>query len=154
MSENSRNFLRKVLLISQLIPGIVKAKVLSIDSDFVTLHAGLKSEGIVPVDEFMNETGELNIVVGDEVDVALDSIEDGFGRTEFSREKAKRIEAWRRLEASHNNNVTVTGRITDKVKGGFTVEVEGIKAFLPGSLVDVRPIKETAYLEGKELISK
>lgn len=136
----------------QLYPGaIIQAKVVSIDDDYVTLNAGLKSEGVVSIDEFKDQSGKLEVEVGDEVEVALDSVEDGYGETVLSREKAKRQEAWRKLSRSHEKNETVTGLISGKVKGGFTVEINGIRAFLPGSLVDVRPVRDPSYLEGKEL---
>jgi small subunit ribosomal protein S1 len=115
------------------------------------VNAGLKSEGVIPVSQFLDENGELTISVGDEVDVALDAVEDGFGETRLSREKAKRAEAWKELEKAFENEEVVTGFISGKVKGGFTVDLKGIRAFLPGSLVDVRPLRDTAHLEGKEL---
>ena len=130
---------------------ILTGVVLDIEDDFVIINAGLKSEGVIPKDQFLNEKGELEVAVGDSVDVALEAVEDGFGVTKLSREKAKRAESWIRLEAAHEAGEIVTGRITDKVKGGFTVDVINIRAFLPGSLVDVRPVRDTTYLEGKEL---
>ncbi|MGE0383860.1 MAG: 30S ribosomal protein S1 [Gammaproteobacteria bacterium] len=133
-------------------PGtIVTGTVVEIRPEVVIVNAGLKSEGVIPVEQFYNDHGELEIKVGDSVDVALDTVEDGFGATRLSREKAKRAMAWQRLEKAHEDNATVTGVITDKVKGGFTVEIETIRAFLPGSLVDVRPVRDTTYLEGKPL---
>ena len=130
---------------------IINAKVIEIDDDFVTLHAGLKSEAIVAIEEFKDKDGLLEIEVGDTVEVALDSLEDGHGETLLSREKAKRQESWRKLSKSYENSETVTGLISGKVKGGFTVEIGTIRAFLPGSLVDVRPVRDSSYLEGKEL---
>ncbi len=130
---------------------IIPAKVTGIDDDYVTLNAGLKSDGIVPIEEFKSVNGELEVNIGDMVEVALDSVENGFGETLLSREKAKRQESWRKLSKSHENNETVTGLISGKVKGGFTVEIGTIRAFLPGSLVDVRPVRDSSYLEGKEL---
>ncbi|PCJ22129.1 MAG: 30S ribosomal protein S1 [Gammaproteobacteria bacterium] len=130
---------------------IVSGLVVAIDDDWVTIHAGLKSEGIIAKEEFQDANGELQIAVGDEVDVAVEAIDDGFGATRLSREKAKRAESWKRLEAAHNAEEIVKGVINGKVKGGFTVEVETIRAFLPGSLVDIRPIRDTTHLEGKEL---
>ena len=130
---------------------IVTGLVVAIDDDWVTIHAGLKSEGIIAKEEFHDANGELQIQVGDEVDVAVEAIDDGFGATRLSREKAKRAESWKRLEAAHNAEEIVKGVINGKVKGGFTVEVETIRAFLPGSLVDIRPIRDTTHLEGKEL---
>ncbi|PXV55682.1 30S ribosomal protein S1 [Aeromonas veronii] len=130
---------------------IVKGTVVAIENGFVLVDAGLKSESAIPAEEFKNAMGELEINVGDNVDVALDSIEDGFGETKLSREKAKRHEAWLQLEKAYEEQATVIGIINGKVKGGFTVELNGIRAFLPGSLVDVRPIRDTAHLENKEL---
>ncbi len=133
-------------------PGsIVRGVVVAIDKDVVLVDAGLKSESAIPVEQFKNAQGELEIQVGDEVDVALDAVEDGFGETLLSREKAKRHEAWLMLEKAYEEAATVTGIINGKVKGGFTVELNGIRAFLPGSLVDVRPVRDTLHLEGKEL---
>ncbi|MGL5948463.1 MAG: 30S ribosomal protein S1 [Aeromonas sp.] len=130
---------------------IVKGTVVAIENGFVLVDAGLKSESAIPAEEFKNAMGELEINVGDTVDVALDSIEDGFGETKLSREKAKRHEAWLQLEKAYEEQATVIGIINGKVKGGFTVELNGIRAFLPGSLVDVRPIRDTTHLENKEL---
>ncbi|MCE1776923.1 S1 RNA-binding domain-containing protein, partial [Enterobacter hormaechei] len=133
-------------------PGaIITGIVVDIDGDWVTVHAGLKSEGVIPLEQFINEAGELTIKVGDEVHVALDAVEDGFGETKLSREKAKRAECWIVLEAAFAAEEVVKGVINGKVKGGFTVDVNGIRAFLPGSLVDVRPVRDTTHLEGKEL---
>ncbi|MDP3269136.1 MAG: 30S ribosomal protein S1, partial [Legionella sp.] len=137
---------------AQFYPGaIINAKGIGINGDHVILNAGLKSEGIVAVEEFYDKDGALEVSLGDTVEVALDSVEDGYGETLLSREKAKRQEAWRKLSKSHENNETVTGLISGKVKGGFTVEIGTIRAFLPGSLVDVRPVRDPSYLEGKEL---
>ena len=130
---------------------IVRGVVVAIDKDVVLVDAGLKSESAIPAEQFKNAQGELEIQVGDEVDVALDAVEDGFGETLLSREKAKRHEAWITLEKAYEDAETVTGVINGKVKGGFTVELNGIRAFLPGSLVDVRPVRDTLHLEGKEL---
>ena len=130
---------------------IVSGMVVSVGSDVVMVNAGLKSEGAIPVEEFHNEKGEMTVVVGDIVDVALETLEDGFGATQLSREKAKAAEAWIKLEHAFEANETVMGVMTGKVKGGFTVELENVRAFLPGSLVDVRPIRDTSHLEGKEL---
>lgn len=133
-------------------PGsIVTGTVVSIDQEWVTIYAGLKSEGVVPIQQFLNSQGQLEIAVGDDVDLALDTIEDGWGETRLSREKAKRVESWKVLEKAHQEQTIVTGVINGKVKGGFTVNVDNIRAFLPGSLVDVRPVKDTIDLEGKEL---
>lgn len=152
MSESFKELFEQSIIGAQFYPGaIISAKVIGIDDDYVTLNAGLKSEGIVPVEEFYDKDGSLEISLGDTVEVALDSVEDGHGETLLSREKAKRQEAWRKLSKSHENNETVTGLISGKVKGGFTVEIGTIRAFLPGSLVDVRPVRDPSYLEGKEL---
>lgn len=133
-------------------PGaIIRGVIVAIDKDIVLVDAGLKSESAIPIEQFKNALGELEVQVGDEIDVALDAVEDGFGETLLSRDKAKRHEAWLTLEKAHEEAVTVIGLINGKVKGGFTVELNGIRAFLPGSLVDVRPVRDTLHLEGKEL---
>jgi small subunit ribosomal protein S1 len=130
---------------------VVTGTVVAIQSDSVIVNAGLKSEGVIPIEEFKNSSGELEVQVGDEVEVSLEAIEDGFGETRLSREKAKRDQVWRRLEKAFENEDIVKGVISGKVKGGFTVDIEEIRAFLPGSLVDVRPVRDPVYLEGKEL---
>jgi len=130
---------------------IVTGTVVEIRPDVVVVNAGLKSEGIIPIEQFKNENGELEIEVGDDVKVALDAIENGFGETMLSREKAKRSLVWDELEEAQTANAAVTGRISGKVKGGFTVDIKDVRAFLPGSLVDVRPVRDPTYLEGKEL---
>lgn len=133
-------------------PGtIVKGTIVGIRNNLVFVDAGLKSEAAIPVEEFKNAAGELEVAVGDVVDVALDAVEDGFGETKLSREKAKRHEAWIQLEKAYEDQETVIGVINGKVKGGFTVELNGIRAFLPGSLVDVRPVRDTAHLENKDI---
>ena len=133
-------------------PGtIVKGTIVGIRNNLVFVDAGLKSEAAIPVEEFKNAAGEIEVVVGDVVDVALDAVEDGFGETKLSREKAKRHEAWIQLEKAYEDQETVIGVINGKVKGGFTVELNGIRAFLPGSLVDVRPVRDTAHLENKDI---
>ena len=152
MSESFAELFEESISNNQMKSGaILKGVVLDIEDDFVIVNAGLKSEGVIPKSQFLNEKGELEVSVGDSVDVALESVEDGFGVTKLSREKAKRAESWIALEAAHEAGEIVTGIITDKVKGGFTVDVCNIRAFLPGSLVDVRPVRDTTYLEGKEL---
>jgi small subunit ribosomal protein S1 len=152
MSESFAELFEESLSTTQLRPGsILTGTVVSIGSDLVVVNAGLKSEGMIPIEQFRNEAGELEVAVGDVVDVALEAVEDGFGATRLSREKAKRAESWTRLERASEADETVIGRIIDKVKGGFTVEMGDIRAFLPGSLVDVRPVRDTAYLEGKDL---
>ncbi len=135
-----------------MLPGVIlRGTVLKITRDVVIIDVGLKSEGVVPVEQFYNENGELDIAVGDTVEVALDAFEDGFGETRLSREKAKRAEAWLELARAFENNAPVKGIINGKVKGGFTVDIATIRAFLPGSLVDVRPVRDTSHIEGKEL---
>ncbi|WP_340616088.1 30S ribosomal protein S1 [Xenorhabdus entomophaga] len=152
MTESFAQLFEESLQAIETRPGaIVRGVVVAIDKDIVLVDAGLKSESAIPVEQFKNAQGELEIQVGDEIDVALDAVEDGFGETILSREKAKRHEAWLMLEKAYEEAETVTGVINGKVKGGFTVELNGIRAFLPGSLVDVRPVRDTAHLEGKEL---
>ncbi|BAV97592.1 small subunit ribosomal protein S1 [Lysobacter enzymogenes] len=144
--EQSQQYLAK------LKPGaIVTGVVVEVRGDVVVINAGLKSEGIVPIEQFRNDAGEIDVAEGDEVKVALDSIENGFGETVLSREKAKRAMVWDELEQALEKNETITGRISGKVKGGFTVDIKDVRGFLPGSLVDVRPVRDSAYLEGKEL---
>ena len=138
--------------LAKLKPGaIVTGTVVEVRGDVVVINAGLKSEGIVPIEQFRNDAGEIDVGVGDEVKVALDSIENGFGETVLSREKAKRAMVWDELEQALEKNETITGRISGKVKGGFTVDIKDVRGFLPGSLVDVRPVRDSAYLGGKEL---
>lgn len=152
MSESFAELFEESLKTLDMEPGsIITGIVVDIDSDWVTVHAGLKSEGVIPRDQFLDEQGELTIAVGDEVHVALDAVEDGFGETKLSREKAKRAESWKVLEAAFAAEEVVKGVINGKVKGGFTVDVNTIRAFLPGSLVDVRPVRDTTHLENKEL---
>ncbi len=152
MTESFAQLFEESLKEIETRPGsIVRGVVVAIDKDVVLVDAGLKSESAIPVEQFKNAQGELEIQVGDEIDVALDAVEDGFGETLLSREKAKRHEAWLMLEKAYEEAATVTGVINGKVKGGFTVELNGIRAFLPGSLVDVRPVRDTLHLEGKEL---
>jgi small subunit ribosomal protein S1 len=138
--------------LSKLKPGsIVVGTVVDVRTDVVVINAGLKSEGIVPIEQFRNDAGEIDVAVGDIVKVALDSLENGFGETVLSRDKAKRAMVWDELEEALEKNETITGRISGKVKGGFTVDIKDVRAFLPGSLVDVRPVRDPVYLEGKEL---
>lgn len=152
MTESFAQLFEESLKVVETRPGtIVKGTVVGINKDVVFVDAGLKSESAIPVEQFKNAQGQLEVEVGDEIDVALDAIEDGFGETILSREKAKRHESWIVLEKAHNDAETVIGLINGKVKGGFTVELNGIRAFLPGSLVDVRPVRDTLHLEGKEL---
>ena len=152
MTESFAELFEESLSYTQMQPGaLLNATVLEVRSDFVIVSAGLKSEGVIPAEQFRNERGELTVKVGDLVEVALDTVEDGFGETKLSREKARRLRAWEILEEAFNNDEIITGIITGKVKGGFVVELSDIRAFLPGSLVDVRPVRDTSYLEGKEL---
>ncbi len=138
--------------LAKLKPGaIVKGIVVDVRNDVVIINTGLKSEGIVPIEQFRNDAGEIDVGVGDEVKVALESLENGFGETLLSRDKAKKAMVWDELEEALENDATIVGRISGKVKGGFTVDIKEIRAFLPGSLVDVRPVRDPAYLEGKEL---
>ena len=152
MSENFAQLFEESIKNLEMRPGeIVKGEVVRIDDKFVLVDAGLKSEAFIPVEQFKKEDGTLTVVVGDTVDVALEAVEDSHGETRLSRERARRIEVWQRLEKACEDHENVIGIITGKVKGGFTVELDGIKAFLPGSLVDVRPLRDTAFLEGKDL---
>ena len=152
MSENFAELFEQSLTEIDMTPGaIVTGTVIEIDSDWVTVHAGLKSEGVIAREEFLDEQGNFFLEVGNEVKVALETVEDGFGATKLSREKAKRAESWMELEAAHEKNDIVTGIINGKVKGGFTVDLNNIRAFLPGSLVDVRPVRDTLHLEGQLL---
>ena len=152
MSESFAELFEESLKEVNMTPGsIISGVVVDIDSDWVTVNAGLKSEGVIPLSQFLNDNGEIELKIGDSVDVALDAVEDGFGETRLSREKAKRAEAWTELEKAFEAEEVVKGVINGKVKGGFTVELKTIRAFLPGSLVDVRPVRDTLHLEGKEL---
>lgn len=152
MNDSFAELFEQSQIENKMRPGsIISAKVLDIKTDSVVVNAGLKSEGVIPIEQFLNEEGQLEVTVGDDVDVSLDFIEDGYGVTRLSREKAKRKIAWEELEKAHEDNKTVIGIITERVKGGFTVEVGKVRAFLPGSLVDVRPIRDTSFLEGKPI---
>jgi len=152
MSESFAELFEKSQAAQNMRPGaIVIGTVMEVGSDVVVVNAGLKSEGIIPLEQFKNEAGELEVAVGDEVEVALDAVEDGFGETKLSREKAKRAQAWKELEKAYEASETVNGIINGKVKGGFTVDIQGVRAFLPGSLVDVRPVRDPGYLENKQL---
>ena len=152
MSESFADLFEQSLTEIDMTPGaIVIGTVIDIDTEWVTVHAGLKSEGVIPREQFLDEQGNLLLEIGDEVKVALEAVEDGFGETRLSREKAKRAESWMELEEAHENNAIVTGVINGKVKGGFTVDLNNIRAFLPGSLVDVRPVRDTLHLEGQQL---
>ncbi len=152
MTENFAEMFEQSINKMNMRPGdIINGEVVDINRDVVIVNAGLKSEGVIPVEQFYNDEGELDVKIGDTVEVALDAFEDGYGESRLSREKAKRARAWARLEEAQKNDEIVTGRFTGKVKGGFTVDIGDIRAFLPGSLVDVRPVRDTSYLEEKEL---
>jgi len=152
MSESFAELFEQSFASQQIRPGaILMGKVVEINDDVVIVSAGLKSESVIPAEQFKNEKGEFEVEVGDEVEVALDAVEDGFGETRLSREKAKRARTWTVLEQAFEKEEIVEGMITGRVKGGFTVELELVRAFLPGSLVDVRPVRDPSYLEGKML---
>ena len=148
MSESFSALLDESLNNLDMQPGsIVSGVVLDVDKDWVTVHVGLKSEGVISLDEFRNNEGEVSIEVGDQVEVALEAVEDGYGETRISREKARKLSTWKMLEEALETGEFVTGKIHNRVKGGFAVEVDVVKAFLPGSLVDVRPVKEAPDIE-------
>jgi small subunit ribosomal protein S1 len=152
MSESFSELFEQSLANQRIRPGqILTGQVISVGDDMVVVNVGLKSEAVIPIEQFRNERGEIEVAEGDNVEVALDAVEDGTGETRLSREKAKRARTWTRLEKAFNDSEIVTGIITGRVKGGFTVELENVRAFLPGSLVDVRPVRDTSYLEGKPL---
>ena len=152
MTESFAQLFEQSLANQRIRPGmILTGLIVDVTSDVVIVNVGLKSEAVIPLEQFKNERGEVEVKVGDQVEVALDSVEDGTGETRLSREKAKRARTWTRLEEAFNKSEIVTGVITGRVKGGFTVEIENVRAFLPGSLVDVRPVRDTSYLEGKPL---
>ena len=152
MSESFAELFEQSFASQPIRPGaILKGLVVEINDDVVIVSAGLKSESVIPAEQFKNERGEWEVAVGDEVEVALDAVEDGFGETRLSRDKAKRSRTWTVLEEAFEKGEIVEGMITGRVKGGFTVELELVRAFLPGSLVDVRPVRDPSYLEGKVL---
>ncbi|MGQ0833529.1 MAG: 30S ribosomal protein S1 [Gammaproteobacteria bacterium] len=152
MTESFAQLFEQSLANQRIRPGmILTGLVIDVSDDVVIINVGLKSEAVISIDQFKNERGEIEVKAGDEVEVALDSVEDGTGETRLSREKAKRARTWTRLEKAFNDSEIVIGVITGRVKGGFTVEIENVRAFLPGSLVDVRPVRDTSYLEGKPL---
>jgi small subunit ribosomal protein S1 len=152
MSESFADLFEESLNTIEMAPGsIVTGTVVDIDDDWVVVHAGLKSEGVIPKNQFLNEEGVCTLSIGDQVKVAMEVVDDGFGETRLSREKARRAESWEKLEEASEQGEVVIGIINGKVKGGFTVDVNDIRAFLPGSLVDIRPLRETAHLEGKPL---
>ncbi len=152
MSESFAELFEQSLASQQIKPGaILMGHVVEVNDDVVIINAGLKSEAVIPANQFKNELGEMEVAVGDTVEVALDAVEDGFGETRLSREKAKRARTWTVLEKAFENDEVISGIINGRVKGGFTVEIEHVRAFLPGSLVDVRPVRDPTYLEGKPL---
>jgi small subunit ribosomal protein S1 len=152
MSESFAELFEESIASQQIKPGaILNGKVVSVNDDVVIVNAGLKSEAVIPAEQFQNEKGEVEIEVGDTVEVALDAVEDGFGETRLSREKAIRARTWTHLEEAFEKSEIVNGVINGRVKGGFTVEIDNVRAFLPGSLVDVRPVRDPSYLEGKVL---
>ena len=152
MTESFAELFEQSLANQRIRPGmILTGLVVEVTPDVVVVNVGLKSEAVIPIEQFKDEQGEIEVKAGDEVEVALDSVEDGTGETRLSREKAKRARTWTRLEEAFNKSEIVSGVITGRVKGGFTVEIDNVRAFLPGSLVDVRPVRDTAYLEGKAL---
>jgi small subunit ribosomal protein S1 len=152
MTESFAQLFEQSLANQRIRPGmILEGLVVDVTPDVVVVNVGLKSEAVIPIEQFKNERGEVEVKAGDSVEVALDAVEDGTGETRLSREKAKRARTWTRLEGAFNNSEIVMGTITGRVKGGFTVEIDHVRAFLPGSLVDVRPVRDTAYLEGKSL---
>lgn len=155
MSEETTSFeelFKNSAAYQQMCAGdVVKGTVQDIGKDYVIVDVGLKSEGLIPTSQFIDHEGDITVDVGDEVEVMIEMVEDGYGNTRLSREKARRAAAWQHLERQHEKGETVIGVITNKVKGGFTVELDGVRAFLPGSLVDVRPVRDSSYLEGKEL---
>jgi small subunit ribosomal protein S1 len=152
LTESFSEMFEQSLANQRIRPGmILTGLVIDVGPDVVIVNVGLKSEAVIPLEQFKNERGEVEVSAGDQVEVALDSVEDGTGETRLSREKAKRARTWTRLEEAFNNAEIVTGIISGRVKGGFTVEIDHVRAFLPGSLVDVRPVRDTGYLEGKPL---
>jgi small subunit ribosomal protein S1 len=152
MTESFAALLEESLSHKKLQPGsIVKATVVDMDDNFITVHAGLKSEALIAVQEFRNDQGELEVGIGDVVEVALKAIEDGYGETVLSREEARLNKQWIVLEDAFEKAEPIDGIITDKVKGGFTVMVGDVRAFLPGSLVDIRPVRDVTHLEGREI---
>ena len=152
MTESFAQMFEESLASQRIRPGqILTGRVIEVTPDVVVVSAGLKSEAVIPTAQFKNERGEIEVKVGDDVEVALDSVEDGSGETRLSREKAKRARTWERLETAFEKGEVVTGLINGRVKGGFTVEIDFVRAFLPGSLVDVRPVRDPSYLEGKTL---
>jgi small subunit ribosomal protein S1 len=152
MTESFAELFEQSIASQRIRPGtILNGLIVEVGQDYVIVNVGLKSEAVIPSDQFKNEKGEIEVVVGETVEVALDSVEDGSGETRLSREKAKRARTWTRLESAFEKQEVVIGIITGRVKGGFTVEIDNVRAFLPGSLVDVRPVRDPSYLENKPL---
>ena len=152
MSESFSEMFEQSLASQRIRPGqILTGLVVDVTDDIVIVNVGLKSEAVIDINQFKNERGELEVKPGEHIEVALDAVEDGTGETRLSREKAKRARTWTRLEEAFNAAAIVTGIISGRVKGGFTVDIDNVRAFLPGSLVDVRPVRDTTYLEGKPL---
>ncbi len=152
MTESFAQLFEQSLASQRIRPGtILMGQVMDVGEDFVVVNVGLKSEAVIPTEQFLSEKGEIEVKAGDQVEVALDAVEDGSGETRLSREKAKRARTWTRLEKAFEAGEIVSGAISGRVKGGFTVDVENVRAFLPGSLVDVRPVRDPSYLEGKTL---
>ncbi len=152
MTESFAELFEQSIASQRIRPGtILNGLIVEVGQDYVIVNVGLKSEAVIPSDQFKNEKGEIEVAVGETVEVALDSVEDGSGETRLSREKAKRARTWTRLETAFEKQEVVTGVITGRVKGGFTVEIDNVRAFLPGSLVDVRPVRDPSYLENKPL---
>ena len=152
MTESFAELFEESLASQRIKPGtILTGNVVEVNADVVIVNAGLKSEAVIPAEQFQNDQGEIEVAVGDDVEVALDTVEDGFGETRLSREKAKRAKTWEYLETAFEKAETVTGMINGRVRGGFTVEIDFVRAFLPGSLVDMRPVRDPGYLEGKTL---
>jgi small subunit ribosomal protein S1 len=152
MTESFAELFEQSIASQRIRPGtILNGLIVEVGQDYVIVNVGLKSEAVIPSDQFKNEKGEIEVSVGETVEVALDSVEDGSGETRLSREKAKRARTWTRLETAFEKQEVVIGIITGRVKGGFTVEIDNVRAFLPGSLVDVRPVRDPSYLENKPL---
>ena len=152
MSESFAELFEQSIQQNNFKPGeLITGEVVSITDDVVIVYAGLKSEGIIPISQFKDHEGNVTVEVGDDVEVVLEALENGFGETQLSREKAMRVKAWDQLEVAFEDQSIVKGIMTGKVKGGFTISIETIRAFLPASLVDVRPVRDPSYLEGKEL---
>jgi small subunit ribosomal protein S1 len=152
MTESFAELFEQSIASQRIRPGtILNGLIVEVGQDYVIVNVGLKSEAVIPSDQFKNEKGEIEVAVGETVEVALDSVEDGSGETRLSREKAKRARTWTRLETAFEKQEVVIGIITGRVKGGFTVEIDNVRAFLPGSLVDVRPVRDPSYLENKPL---